>query len=251
MTRIIAVVSQKGGVAKTTSSINLAAELAALGQRVLLIDMDSQGHLAEGFGIPAGDLRWDISVVLDKRMELAELIETVGDNLDLAPSNIHLARLELNMVTMNRREDRLRDAVATVADRYDFILIDCPPSLGLLTVNAFSAATEVLIPMATDFYALLGVGLLMDTLGQMRREVNPDLTVLGILPTRLDKRTRHAREVIEKAASDFPETRLLEPAIPESVVVKDASGAGKPLRLFAPDSAPALAYRAVAQEILS
>lgn len=249
MTRVIAVASQKGGVAKTTSTLNIGAELAAAGANVLLVDMDPQGHLAEGFGLSAGELERDISQALANKASLSDIILPVGERLDLAPSNIYLSHLELRMFEMVRREDKLKQALEPVKSRYDFVLVDCPPSLGILTVNAFSAAGEVLIPMATEFYALLGVSLLRDTMAQMQIELNPDLKVIGILPTRMDKRTRHAGEVIAKAREVFADVTILEPAIPEAVAVKDASAAGEPLRVYAPDSPASLAYAAIAKEI--
>lgn len=250
MTRIIAVASQKGGVAKTTTTVNIGAELAASGQRVLLVDMDPQGHLAEGFGLAAVDLEADVSQSLAMKRPLSEVLVSVADNLDLAPSNIYLAHLELEMVQMVRREDRLKGAIAPLLSRYDYILIDCPPSLGILTVNAFSAAGEVLIPMATEFYSLLGVSLLTDSINQMGRELNPELSTIGILPTRFDRRTRHATEVIEKAREAFNGVPVLDPAIPEAVAVKDASAAGQPLRVYAPSSPATTAYRAIAERLI-
>lgn len=248
-TRIIAIASQKGGVAKTTTCLNIGAEIAAMGHRTLLVDMDPQGHLAEGFGIASAELESDVSFILANRKGIRDIRIPVGEHLDLAPSNIYLAHLELEMVQMVRREDRLKGALEVVKEDYDYVLIDCPPSLGILTVNAFSAADEVLIPMATEFYSLLGVSLLLDSISQMRRELNPNLRVAGILPTRMDRRTRHATEVVDKAKQEFSGIRVFQPAIPEAVAVKDASAAGQPLRSFAPTSVATKAYHAIAKEL--
>jgi chromosome partitioning protein len=251
-TRTIAIAAQKGGVAKTTSCLNLGAELAAIGQRVLLVDMDPQGHLAEGFGIVADDLPADISKVLSDHAEatLDDVIIEIADKLWLAPSNIFLADLELEMVSMVRREDRLRRVLEAVQDRFDFILIDCPPSLGILTINAFSAADEVIVPMACEFYALLGVAQLFKSVQKMRRVLNPKLAITGILPTR-NRRTRHGNDVVERAREEFENVPIFTPTVPELVAVANASAEGKALIDFAPTSAARLAYEAIAKELLN
>lgn len=250
MVRVIAIASQKGGVAKTTSTISIGAELAAVGKRTLLVDMDPQGHLAEGFGLVADEMESSISQVLadDVSIPLVDILIPVASHLDLAPSNIYLADLELEMVSMVRREDRLKHALEPVKDTYDYILIDCPPSLGILTVNAFSAANEVLVPMACEFYSLLGVAQLSKSVIKMRRVLNPELSITGILPTR-KRNTNHAVEVIERAKSEFPGIRIFTPAIPEAVVVTNASAEGRSLIDFAPASPARLAYRSVTKEL--
>lgn len=246
--RIIAIASQKGGVGKTTSTLNISAELAAAGQRVLMVDLDPQGHLAEGLGISAVELEHEISEVLLRETSLTDIILQVRENLDLAPANIRLATIEGVLFGASRREDRLKQALETVKGRYDVVLIDCPPSLGNLTVNAFSAATEVLIPMAVEFYSLLGVQLLLDSITNARMEINPKLHLLGILPTRMN-RTNHAAAVLEKARMDWPEVHLFEPPIPEAVAVRDSVAAGEPLREFSPSSPATKAYATIAKEI--
>jgi chromosome partitioning protein len=246
--RIIAVAAQKGGAGKTTSTINLGAELAARGKHVLLVDLDPQGHLAEGLGIAAGELEQEISQVLDHKLELRDILVTIDHNLILAPANIHLAHLEHYLVTRTRREDRLKQALEPVQANYDIILIDCPPSLGILTVNALSAADEIIIPMAAEFYALLGVGLLLDTVAEMQRELNPNLSVTGILPTRMN-RTNHAVEVVARAREELADLRVFATPIPEAVAVRDAAAAGKSLRHYAPKSPATIAYESVAKEL--
>ena len=246
--RIIAVSAQKGGAGKTTTAINLGAELAAMGQRILIVDMDPQGHLAEGLGISAGELGAEISQVLDHKIPLKDILIDISENLTLAPANIHLAHLEHYLVTRTRREDRLKQALEPVKDDYDIILIDCPPSLGILTVNALSAADEILIPMAAEFYALLGVGLLLDTVDEMKRELNPNLRITGILPTRMN-RTRHATEVVERVRQDLDHLRVFAVPIPEAVAVRDASAAGQPLHQYSPTSPATRAYELLAQEL--
>lgn len=247
--RTIAVAAQKGGVGKTTSAINIGAELAAAGQRVLLVDLDPQGHLSEGFGLSAGELKTEISQVLLREIPLSDIILPLRDNLDLAPANIRLAHVETTLFSLPRREDRLKQALEALQAPYDVVLIDCPPSLGNLTINAFSAASEALIPMAVEFYSLLGVQLLLDSIANTRVEINPNLEVLGILPTRMN-RTNHAQAVLEKAREDWSETHLFEPPIPEAVAVRDAAAAGQPLREYAPNSPATAAYAAIAKELM-
>lgn len=251
MTRVIAIANQKGGSAKTTTALNLGAELALLDRRTLLVDLDPQGHLSEGFGLPAGDQIHELSEVLDGKRALTDIIHSVRPKLDLAPTNIRLSYLEPYLITRARREDRLRHALAPVLGHYDFILIDCPPSLGILTVNAFSAAQELLVPMTAEFFALLGVGLLMETVDDMRADLNPALAILGILPTRVN-RTVHARDVVERLHTDLGESiRVFDPGIPEAVAVRDAAAAGQPLAEFQPKSPARMAYRQLAEEITS
>ncbi len=245
----LAVSNQKGGSAKTTTALNLGAAIAILGKRVLLVDTDPQGHLAEGFGLPAGALDRELSLVLDGKLSLPEIIITVRPNLDLAPSNIRLSHLEASLFSRHRREDKLKNALAAIKNNYDITIIDCPPSLGLLTVNALSAAESVLIPMVCDFYTMLGVGLLLDVIEEMRVELNPSLRILGILPTRLN-RTIHAREVLERTKLELKDrVKVFEPAVNESVRFKEAVAAGKTIFEHAPDIKGAEAYRNLAKEI--
>ena len=248
---ILAVSNQKGGSAKTTTAINLGAATAALEKRVLLVDADPQGHLAEGFDIAAGALEKELSLVLDGKLSLSEIVTSVRPNLDLAPSNIRLSYVEASLFTRHRREDKLKNAIAEAKDNYDVIIIDCPPSLGLLTVNALSAADCVLIPMVCDFYAMLGVSLLLDVIEDMKIELNPVLRILGILPTRLN-RTIHAREVLERTRIELRDRiRVFEPAVNESVRFKEAAAAGKTIFEHAPDIQGAEAYRILAKEIVN
>ncbi len=246
---VVAISNQKGGSAKTTTVINVGAGLVELGKRVLLVDTDPQGHLAEGFGISSGGLERELSSVLDGKDSLAEIIVNVRANLDLAPSNIRLSYIEALLFTRHRREDKLKNAIEPARGEYDFILIDCPPSLGLLTVNALSAADYVLIPMVCDFYAMLGVGLLLDVIDDMRAELNTSLGIIGILPTRMN-RTVHAREVLERTRVELQgRVRVFEPPVNESVRFKEASAAGQTIFEYAPAIEGAEAYRQLAKEI--
>ncbi|MGB2582617.1 MAG: AAA family ATPase [Dehalococcoidia bacterium] len=245
----VAISNQKGGSAKTTTTINLGAAIAELGKRVLLVDADPQGHVAEGFGIAAGALEKELSLVLDGRLSLPEIVVNVRPNLDLAPSNLRLSYIEASLFTRHRREDKLKNALAAAGNDYDTIVIDCPPSLSLLTVNALSAAESVLIPMVCEFYAMLGVSLLLEVIEDMRAELNPSLRILGILPTRLN-RTIHAREVLERTKTELTgRVKVFEPAVNESVRFKEATAAGKTIFEHAPDIQGAEAYRKLAKEI--
>ena len=206
-------------------------------------------HLGEGLGLPAMDLKQEISQVLERQATLGDIIRTVRPNLDLAPSNIRLSYIEAALFTKHRREDRLKQAVEQL-DRYDEVLIDCPPSLGILTVNALSAADAVLIPMAADYYSMLGVGLLLQTIEEMRAEINPHLSVMGLLPTRV-ARTTNAREVLDHTREALgPQVCIFQPAIPETVKFREAAGLGQTIYEHAPESAGAAAYLAIAKELL-
>lgn len=248
--RIIAIANQKGGSAKTTTTINLGAALALQKKRVLLVDMDPQGHLAEGFGIPAESVEKDISLVLEKKARLTEVIQNLRPKLDLAPSNILLSQTEAVLFTKTRREDRLKAALQQLSQEYDFVLIDCPPSLGLLTVNCLAAAQEVLITMAAEYYALLGVGLLLNTLEDLREELNPDLKILGIVATRVT-RTTHSRDVLSHVEENLKSrARLLQTQVKEQVALRNCALSGQTIFEFAPDSEAAQSYTALAKEVI-
>lgn len=247
--RKVVVANQKGGVAKTTTTINLAHALAELGHNVLMVDMDPQGHIAEGFGMPAQDFEKDVSMVLDGEMTLKEAIYNVRPNLDLVPSNIFLSSVEAKLFLKTRREDKLKQALGTLNGEYDIALIDCPPSLGLLTVNALSAADDVLIPMTAEFYSMLGVGLLLQTIDDMRAELNPELQVLGILPTKTN-RTIHSKEVIRRTRRELKDqVRVFNIVIRDSVRFREAAAMGQTILEYSPDHHGARAYRQLAKEL--
>ena len=251
MTDIIAVVNQKGGVAKTTTTIHIGVALAQLGKKVLLVDLDSQGHLAEGFGIVADRITQEMSDVFEGSKSLKEIImPSLRPYLDLAPSNVRLADMELTLVNMRFRESKLKRALEPVSSRYDYILLDCPPNLGLFTVNALIAANKVLIPMATHFWSMLGVSRLLTSIEAVKQEANPTLELLGIIPTRFT-RTVHAREVIEKTKAEVGRAcHIFEHPINESVRFAEATGQGTTVFDIAPDIEGARAYRAIAKEIV-
>jgi chromosome partitioning protein len=251
MTHVIAVANQKGGVAKTTTVIHLGVAIAALGKRVLLVDLDPQGHLAEGFGIVSDQLEVEISDVLEGSKRINDIIiPNIRPGLDLAPSNIRLSDMELTLVNLRFREYKLKRAIEPILHRYDYVLLDCPPSLGLLTVNALIAASEVLIPMASEFYSMLGVSLLIKTIQTIKGEANPDLRVLGIIHTH-HKRTLHAREVVARTKAELgAQIHVFETPINDSTRFAEAAGQGGTVFETAPDIEGALAYRQIAEEIV-
>ncbi len=247
---VIAILNQKGGSAKTTTAVNLAAALADRRKSVLVIDMDPQGHVAEGFGISPSDVKADVSVVLERTAELSDILLSARPGVELAPATLELSYKEASIYNMKRREDRLRAALATVKPSYDYVLIDCPPSLGILTINALSAADSVLIPMTADYYAMLGVDMLLATVEEIRAEINPDLAVLGLLPTRVGH-TTNAREVLDETRKNLStRLRIYEP-IPETVRFREAVGLGKTIFEHAPGSPGATAYQNLAESIIN
>lgn len=251
MGKVIAVANQKGGVAKTTTTIHIGVSLAELGKKVLLIDLDPQGHLAEGFGVVADRLPAEVSDVLAGTKRFTDIIiPGIRSNLDLAPSNIRLADMELTLVNVRFREYKLTRALEPIRNAYDYILLDCPPSLGLLTVNALIAADSVLIPMASEYYAMLGVSLLIKTIQNLKVEANPDLSILGIVHTH-HKRTLHAREVVARTKDELGDgIRVFPTPVNDSTRFAEASGQGKTVFEIAPDIEGALAYREIAKEIV-
>ncbi|TPW73738.1 ParA family protein [Schumannella sp. 10F1B-5-1] len=249
--RIIALCNQKGGVGKTTTTINLGASLAAYGRRVLAIDFDPQGALSAGLGINTHDLPTIYDLLLGSEKDTAStIVETSTPGLDIIPANIDLSAAEVHLVNEVAREMILARVLRQVSDRYDVILIDCQPSLGLLTVNALTAAHGVLIPLECEFFALRGVALLIETIDKVRDRLNPAITLDGILPTMFDPRTLHSREVLERVVETFDD-RVLESVIGRTVKFPDASVAGTPITTFAPEHAAAEAYRRVARELVA
>ena len=250
MAPVIAIANQKGGVAKTTTVVHLGAALAEMGKKVLLVDLDPQGHLAEGFGIISDQLESEMSDVLEGTKRITDIIiPGVRTRLDLAPSNIRLADMELTLVNVRFREYKLKRAIEPVLKAYEYILFDCPPSLGLLTVNALIAANRVLIPMASEYYAMLGVSLLIKTIHNLKSEANPDLAILGIIHTH-PKRTVHAREVVTRTKAELGERiHVFETPINDSTRFAEAAGQGKTVFETAPEIEGALAYRQIAKEI--
>ena len=250
--RVVAVVNQKGGVGKTTSTINLGAALATEGARVLLVDFDPQGALSVGLGLNPNSLEVTIhNLLLDASVTFDEVVQHCRiDGLDLIPSNIDLAGAEIMLVSEVAREQSLKRALAGAKDRYNYILIDCPPSLGLLTVNALTAAQAVLIPLECEYFALRGMALLMDTLTKIQERINPDLEIAGILATMLDARTIHGREVLSRVTDAFGD-KLFKTIIHKTIKFAEAPVVGEPIVTYAPKSGGAREYRELAREVMS
>lgn len=250
MARVIALVNQKGGVGKSTTAVNLGAALALLGRRVLVVDTDPQGNATTGFGIQKAALTHDIYHALMQETPLERVIvNTEIENLWLAPATINLAGADVELVAALSRETRLRQALAPVLNRYDFVLIDSPPSLGLLTINALTAADDCIIPVQAEFYALEGLAQLTTVIWRVRDALNPTLYVSGVLVTMFDGRTRLALEVIRELQKYFPE-QIFKTQVPRNVRISEAPSYGKPVILFDLKSRGAQAYIAVAREML-
>ncbi len=249
--RIIALCNQKGGVGKTTTSINLAASLAEYGRKVLAVDFDPQGALSAGLGIPTHDVPTIYDLLLDTKRDAREVIVKSGvPGLDVMPANIDLSAAEVHLVNEVARETILARVLRQVSDEYDVILIDCQPSLGLLTVNALTASHGVLIPLECEFFALRGVALLIETIEKVRDRLNPDIKLDGLLATMYDARTLHSREVLERVVEAFGDD-VLETVIGRTVKFPDASVSGVPIIEFAPEHAAAQAYLRLARELVA
>jgi chromosome partitioning protein len=250
MGRVIAIASQKGGVGKTTTAINLGASLAQQGRRVLLLDIDPQGNATSGLGVNGNDQRTTIYEALIGQVELKQAVmATALANLDLVPSGQRLSGAEVELVGMIARETRLKTCIAPVRDEYEFILIDGPPSLGLLTVNSLTASDSVLIPLQCEYLALEGLTQLIAAIRLVQDHLNPGLRIEGVLLTMFDARLNLSQQVAQEARKFFAE-RVYKSVIPRNVRLSEAPSFGKPIVLYDPHSSGADSYRELAKEVL-
>jgi chromosome partitioning protein len=251
MSLVIAIANQKGGVGKTTTTINLGAALAELGRRTLLVDMDPQSALSGALGLDSYNLQQTVyNVIIDSRVPIQNVIHSVRPNLDVVPSNIDLAAAEVELISAIGREYILKEALAPVIDAYDYILIDAPPSLGLLTVNALTAADQVIIPLQCEYLALRGMRFLLETIEKVKSKLNPHLEIRGILGTMYNMRTLHAQEVMDEIRSLFGD-KVFDVVIKSSIRFAEAPLAHQPILEYDPRHDGAVAYRQLAEVIIN
>lgn len=251
MVRIISVANQKGGVGKTTTTVNLGASLAYLGKKVLLVDIDAQGNATSGVGIRKPDVKEDIYDILVNEVDIKEtILPTSRENLFIVPATLQLAGAEIELTSMMARESRLKLALDEIKDDYDYILIDCPPSLGHLTINAFTASDSILIPVQCEYYALEGLSQLLNTVRLVQKHFNPDLAIEGVLLTMFDARTNLGAEVVEEVRRYFQE-KVYEAVIPRNVRLSEAPSHGLSIIDYDIRSKGAEVYRALAKEVLA
>lgn len=250
MERIIAVANQKGGVGKTTTAINLSACLAELGKKILVIDLDPQGNTTSGFGIAKDEQEKTVYEVLIGDCTAQEaILHNVEENLDLLPSNVNLSGAEIELIGIDRKEFVLRDQLESVRNQYDFILIDCPPSLNMLTVNAMTTANSVLVPIQCEYYALEGLSQLIYTINLVKERLNPELEMEGVVFTMYDARTNLSLQVVENVKNNLNQ-QIYKTIIPRNVKLAEAPSYGLPITIYDGKSAGAESYRQLAQEVI-
>ena len=250
MGKIISVANQKGGVGKTTTSINLSTLIAKKGKKVLMIDADPQGNASSGVGIDRDDIELSIYDILIEEVEFKDVVKKTNvKNLDICPSNINLAGAEVELVSVMSREHRLKEKLDKIKDDYDFIIIDCPPSLGLITLNAFTASDSVLIPVQCEYYALEGLGQLLNTINLVKKHLNKNLEIEGALLTMYDARTNLSNQVVKEVKNYFND-KVYKNVIPRNVKLSEAPSYGMPISVYDPRSKGAKSYEKFVKEFL-
>lgn len=250
MGKIVSISNQKGGVGKTTTAINLASNLVDLGKKVLLLDIDPQGNSGSGLGLEVQSLNKTTYEVMIGELSAREAIQkTFVPNLDIIPSNINLSGLEVDFLGIEKKEFKLKDALASIKESYDYILIDCPPSLGVLTINALCASQSVMITLQTEYFALEGLSQLMRIISLVQSQWNPSLVLEGVLLTMYDKRTNLANQVADDVRNYFKE-KVYETVIPRNIKLSEAPSFGKPINYYDPDGVGAKSYKSLAEEIV-
>ena len=250
MGRIIAIANQKGGVGKTTTAINLSACLAEKGQRVLVIDIDPQGNTTSGLGIAKDNVDNTIYEVMLQEIDISDAIcKDIFENLDIIPSNVNLAGAEIDLIDIENREYILKNAINTVRNNYDYVILDCPPSLSMLTVNAMTAADTVLVPIQCEYYALEGLSQLMHTIHLVQERLNPNLEMEGVVFTMYDARTNLSLQVVENVKDNLDQT-IYKTIIPRNIRLAEAPSHGLPINLYDPRSTGAESYMLLADEVI-
>lgn len=251
MTNIISIVNQKGGVGKTTTTVNLSAYLAQHGEKVLVIDLDPQGNATSGYGFDKNLLETSVYDLLVNDTPISDVIQSTNrEKIDMCPTNINLAGAEVELVSAMSRETILKRAVETISENYDFILIDCPPSLGLLTLNALAASTDVIVPIQGEYYALEGLTQLIDTINLVRKHLNPTIGIFGVVITMFDGRTQLTRQVTEEVRKYFGE-KVFNTVIPRNIRLAEAPSYGKTIVEYDPKSRGGHAYNDLAIEVIA
>src|SRR5574344_238035 len=247
--KVVSIANQKGGVGKTTTAVNLSTILAKKGKKVLMIDTDPQGNATSGLGIDK-DVNFSVYDVIINDVEIENTIQqTIVKNLEVCPSNINLAGAEVELVSMMSREQRLKEKIDCLKDKYDYIIIDCPPSLGLITLNAFTASDSVLIPVQCEYYALEGLGQLINTINLVKKHLNSNIKVEGVVLTMFDSRTNLSSQVGEEVEKYFG-NKVFQTIIPRNIRLSEAPSYALPINLYAPDSKGAETYKKLAKELL-
>ncbi len=250
MGKIIAIANQKGGVGKTTTSINLSSALVKLGKKVLLVDIDAQGNSCSGLGINKETEENSIYEVLIDKINIKEIVKNVDNELFILPVNVNLAGAQVELLEMEDRDLRLKNSLEEIREDYDYIIIDCPPSLGIMTLNALVAANSVLIPLQCEYYALEGLAQLLKTISLLQKRLNSNLFIEGVLLTMYDSRTNLSNQVMEEATSYFKD-KVYKTIIPRNVKLSEAPSYGQPINVYEPTSVGAKSYMKLAEEVIN